>query len=64
MLIERFSTHGQERYRIVSAENPCIVINDAQGYGFKSYEKAVAFLRREKVVTLQPQQENASLPLF
>lgn len=65
MFIEKFLINGEERFRIVNDENPAIVINDAQGFGFKTYEKALSFIEGRKVT---PQREASvcitSIPLF
>ncbi len=39
--VQEFTVGQETRYRVVSRENPAIVLDDAQHYGFKSIEKAI-----------------------
>lgn len=64
MEIQKYYIKGGWRYRIVSAKNPEIVIDDAQGYGFRTYENALSYIKRKKVKSATALPEVTTLPLF
>lgn len=66
MKITKFLIDGHLRYRIVDDRNPEVIINDAQGHGFKTEEKALAFLyrRKEGLGSESKTLPSMSFPLF
>lgn len=42
------------RYRIIDAEMQTIVVNDCQGMGFKTEDKALNYVRMHKLGTVVP----------
>lgn len=64
MNIEEYFINGGLRYRIVSAKDPEIVIDDAQGYGFRTYENALSYIKRKKVKPAKAVPEVTIMPLF
>ena len=65
MRIQEFKVNGRKRFRIVNQKDPTMVINDAQGYGFKSFEKALAFIEGRKILSLDESYSGiTNVPLF
>ena len=65
MRIQEFKVNGKKRFRIVDQKDPTMVINDAQGYGFKTFEKALAFIKGKKILPIDESHTDITyVPLF